>query len=369
MDFKVNFAPPNSVHFPLIIRLHLFFDPSVKRSPTSLRYYHLRNDISICSFSKRIHFDLTTIVGFDIKLLSLYSRGHRMNNNSSISNYVLNGYFLKVYCLISLLKPCVDNELSTLDINLQRNRTSLLSSQHSVIPNYDISSFLEYFPQLNDFLDTHPEFGSALSSTEMQEILSQLVQNPSRLADIMRRHDQELRNIESLPGGFSALERLYSEIQEPLQDVFDGILPNLYLDQDRSDMLPTQNAVNRRPLYNPWNSASHNRSGFSNHHRLRPLNQFNIDDHIRLPRNSLPDNHNPHISSNNSHISQQETIQPYSNFTPDSIYNRDRGTSDRFTSQLQILFNMGFRDNNRNFEALLATNGDIELAIHLLLSK
>jgi len=33
---------------------------------------------------------------------------------------------------------------------------------------------------------------------------------------MMRTHDRALSNLESLPGGFNALQRMYTDIQEPM---------------------------------------------------------------------------------------------------------------------------------------------------------
>ena len=181
------------------------------------------------------------------------------------------------------------------------------------------------------------------------------------------RHDQELRNIESLPGGYSALERLYKDIQEPLQNVFEDLVPNSYDDNNQDQLGTSQNpynAENRRPLDNPWDSIPN----------LEQYNDFS-QGHINVQNSSFIE-FCKRIFDNSPSIPSTSGSSPQVDFHPSS--DRTQITSNattnfeqleqRFSFQMEILLNMGFTDRNRNLEALSLSNGDIELAVNILLT-
>ena len=54
----------------------------------------------------------------------------------------------------------------------------------------------------------------------------ELARNPAMLQELMRSQDRAMNNLESLPGGFNALQRMYRDVQEPMmsaaQEQFGG---------------------------------------------------------------------------------------------------------------------------------------------------
>lgn len=44
----------------------------------------------------------------------------------------------------------------------------------------------------------------------------EFARNPTALQEMMRNHDRALSNLESIPGGFNALQRIYHDVQEPM---------------------------------------------------------------------------------------------------------------------------------------------------------
>ena len=80
------------------------------------------------------------------------------------------------------------------------------------------------------------------------------------LQELMRTHDRALSNLESIPGGHSALRRMYREIQEPMlaaaaneRNPFATLVSNSNADGTPN---PQQGQENRDPLPNPWNPDS-----------------------------------------------------------------------------------------------------------------
>lgn len=94
----------------------------------------------------------------------------------------------------------------------------------------------------------------------------ELARNPSMLQELMRSHDRALSNLESIPGGYSALRRMYRDIQEPMlaaatngRNPFAALVENSNSNQDLQN--PQQGQENRDPLPNPWGTQNQNDSG------------------------------------------------------------------------------------------------------------
>lgn len=101
----------------------------------------------------------------------------------------------------------------------------------------------------------------------------ELARNPSMLQELMRSHDRALSNLESIPGGYSALRRMYRDIQEPMlaaatngRNPFAALVENS--NQDAQN--PQQGQENRDPLPNPW-GQSPNDSGTGQQNQSRGL--------------------------------------------------------------------------------------------------
>lgn len=76
----------------------------------------------------------------------------------------------------------------------------------------------------------------------------------------MRSHDRALSNLESLPGGYNALRRMYTEFQEPMlnaaQEQFGA---NSFASSNASSGTTNtapSNTENREPLPNPWDRSA-----------------------------------------------------------------------------------------------------------------
>lgn len=88
----------------------------------------------------------------------------------------------------------------------------------------------------------------------------ELARNPSMLQELMRSHDRALSNLESIPGGYSALRRMYRDIQEPMlaaaaseRNPFAALVENNGAQDNQTN--PQQGQENRDPLPNPWNQS------------------------------------------------------------------------------------------------------------------
>lgn len=112
-------------------------------------------------------------------------------------------------------------------------------------------------PQMQELMQRNPEISHMLNNPDILRQTMELARNPSMLQELMRSHDRALSNLESIPGGHSALHRMYRDIQEPMiaaaqnhRNPFAALVDN----SNNSEIInPQQGQENRDPLPNPWN--------------------------------------------------------------------------------------------------------------------
>lgn len=111
-------------------------------------------------------------------------------------------------------------------------------------------------PQMQELMQRNPEISHILNNPDLMRQTMELTRNPSMMQELMRNHDRAMSNLESVPGGYSALQRLYRDIQEPMMNAtseqfgrnpFSGLVDN-----NPTGANPQQGTENREPLPNPW---------------------------------------------------------------------------------------------------------------------
>ncbi|EZA46847.1 hypothetical protein DMN91_009370 [Ooceraea biroi] len=114
-------------------------------------------------------------------------------------------------------------------------------------------------PQMQELMQRNPEISHMLNNPELLRQTMELARNPSMLQELMRSHDRALSNLESIPGGYSALRRMYRDIQEPMlaaatngRNPFAALVENSN-SSNQDTQNPQQGQENRDPLPNPWN--------------------------------------------------------------------------------------------------------------------
>ncbi|XP_076443354.1 ubiquilin-1-like isoform X2 [Babylonia areolata] len=111
-------------------------------------------------------------------------------------------------------------------------------------------------PQMRDVMDRNPEITHMLNNPEVMRQTMELARNPAMMQELMRSQDRAMSNLESLPGGFNALQRMYRDIQEPMMSAAQDSLgsnPFASLLTSGSGTGSTQQGrENTDPLPNPW---------------------------------------------------------------------------------------------------------------------
>lgn len=134
---------------------------------------------------------------------------------------------------------------------------------------------------MQELMQRNPEISHILNNPDLMRQTMELTRNPSMLQELMRSQDRAMSNLESVPGGYSALQRLYRDIQEPLlaatseqfgQNPFSGLVGN-----NAGGVNPQQGTENRDPLPNPWSGGGGggNSPGGGNNPNVAPAGILN----------------------------------------------------------------------------------------------
>ncbi|XP_032063915.1 ubiquilin-1-like [Aythya fuligula] len=120
-------------------------------------------------------------------------------------------------------------------------------------------------PQVQQLAEQNPEIGHILTNPHTIREILEAHSNPAVMQEMVRNHDLAMNNLESIPGGYNALEQLYREVEEPILDAVQAqIGNNLFAPPDSNlslngAQLPAR-TENRRPLPNPWAPQSNRAS-------------------------------------------------------------------------------------------------------------
>ncbi|XP_021239586.1 ubiquilin-1-like [Numida meleagris] len=155
-------------------------------------------------------------------------------------------------------------------------RQSILSN-----PNL-VSDIITSSPQMQQLAEQNPEIIRMLTSSHTVRDILEACSSPAVMQEMIRNHDLAMNNLESLPGGYSVLEQLYREIEEPILDAVQTQMEdNVFAALDSNPApggarLPAR-TENRRPLPNPW-APQPSRGGD---------NAFEWDEHLANSSESL----------------------------------------------------------------------------------
>ncbi|KAK9890445.1 hypothetical protein WA026_010531 [Henosepilachna vigintioctopunctata] len=172
-------------------------------------------------------------------LIGLESMGVNSNNFMELQNRMQT----ELLSNPEMMRQVLDNPLVQTLMNDPENMRSLITSN----------------PQMQELMERNPEISHMMNNPELLRQTMELARNPSMLQELMRSHDRAISNLESIPGGYNALQRMYRDIQEPMlnataeqfsRNPFSGLVDNT------SAANPQQGSENREPLPNPWGGRS-----------------------------------------------------------------------------------------------------------------
>ncbi|XP_010022372.1 PREDICTED: ubiquilin-2-like [Nestor notabilis] len=112
-------------------------------------------------------------------------------------------------------------------------------------------------PQLQQLAEENPEISHILSNPHTIREMLEAFSSPAIMQEMIRNYDLAMNNLESIPGGYSALEQLYREVEEPILDALEEQMVSNPFASLESHPLPSgvrlpAHTENRSPLPNPW---------------------------------------------------------------------------------------------------------------------
>lgn len=113
---------------------------------------------------------------------------------------------------------------------------------------------IETNPSLIQLAKENASIGHLLSNPKIVGEIIRYIQKPEVKQEMDRHCDQILSNIESFPGGYNILQRMYKEIEEPIWNAMEQQHKNPFATQGPASnqaILPPR-IENRMPLPDPW---------------------------------------------------------------------------------------------------------------------
>ncbi|NXD18196.1 UBQL1 protein, partial [Nothocercus nigrocapillus] len=198
-----------------------------------------------------------------------------INNNLFLLGFLIGVTGIHITGLDSTEVSDLVSRLQERDTTLHRLLSEIMqdSSVQTIILSADIArDFIMSIPQVQQLVEQNPEISHILTNPHFIREILEACNSPAMMQEMIRNHDRALNNLESIPGGYSALEQLYREIEETMLDAGQTQLENNPFASPDSN--PSLNGTrlpacteNRRPLPNPWappsNGASDNRNDYN----------------------------------------------------------------------------------------------------------
>lgn len=221
----------------------------IVKSSSRKEIMEISDDTTISNFKELI----ATKFSVDAQSLRLIYAGRILKDADTIKSLnIKNGYTVYV-----VVKPSaqsnsrLNNEVAPTYPNLQRTLSRDLLQYYVNTPDI-LRSMLNNNPALQQVIQRNPEIGHIINNPRLLQEAMEVMQNPNVANEFVRSADRAMSNIESLPGGFNALQQMYHDIEEPLMDATDDSLNpfiNLFTSTTITDQ---QGSENRAPLPNPW---------------------------------------------------------------------------------------------------------------------
>ncbi|KAG5841357.1 hypothetical protein ANANG_G00198670 [Anguilla anguilla] len=109
-------------------------------------------------------------------------------------------------------------------------------------------------PQMQRLIQRNPEISGMLNNPDVMRQTLELARNPAMMQEVMRTQDRALGNLETIPGGYSTLRRMCTNVQEPMmsaaQEQFGGG-PLASLGSSSDTTAPPSRSENGDPLPDP----------------------------------------------------------------------------------------------------------------------
>ncbi|CAG8460045.1 11247_t:CDS:10 [Funneliformis mosseae] len=152
------------------------------------------------------------------------------------------------------------NPFANFDQDLMRSMMNSPMIRHLLSNPEIVRSMVMQNPTMRQMIERNPEIGHIITMD--------MARNPELMREMMRNNDRALANLETIPGGFNHLRRMYHTLQEPLESAGrhndqSSEAANRRLAEMLNVESPPEGRINVTPLPNPWAPRNNNNSSTS----------------------------------------------------------------------------------------------------------
>ncbi|CAG8485978.1 739_t:CDS:10 [Paraglomus occultum] len=210
---------------------------------------------------------------------------------------------------------------SGLDPDVMRSVMNSPMLRHLLSNPEIVRSMMMQNPTMRQMIERNPEIGHIINDPSFIRQTMDMARNPELMREMMRNNDRALANLETIPGGFNHLRRMYHTLQEPLDSAGrnnDQLseIANQRLAQLLNVESPPEGQINSTPLPNPWAPRNNNLqtqvgNPFAN---IFPVGVIPLSNQTPFLTSNSSRNQSPH-SSIRSSTSSPSTSQSTNNTT------------------------------------------------------
>lgn len=230
-------------------------------------------------------------------------------------------------------------------------------------------------PIFSQIAENNPQLQHILNDSDMLSEQIGMYLNPENQNQTARTMDRMLDAVESMPGGFQALSKQINDLQEPLMDGLMDQIKGSGKTKTNIDSKPLSKPSEEPiPFQNPQQQGFGPFSFFnSNSQSLQwPMNDSAVGGNDNaIPREAV-DLINKGALICLSKGLQVEKLPGFSELIELCCPHVKKGMTNIlqvYSTQLKMMNEMGFKDNEENIRALIQTNGEVSQAIDYLLAQ
>ncbi|GET03330.1 ubiquitin domain-containing protein DSK2b-like isoform X1 [Rhizophagus clarus] len=155
------------------------------------------------------------------------------------------------------------NPFGNFDQDLMRSMMNSPMIRHLLSNPEIVRTMVMQNPTMRQMIERNPEIGHIINDPSFIRQTMDMARNPELMREMMRNNDRALANLETIPGGFNHLRRMYHTLQEPLESAGrnndqSSEAANRRLAEMLNVERPPQGRINNTPLPNPWAPRNNN---------------------------------------------------------------------------------------------------------------
>jgi len=215
-------------------------------------------------------------------------------------------------------------------------------------------------PQMQALMNQNPEIRALMRDPDTMRQAMQMMRDPEAMQQALQNQDRMMANVSNMPGGFNAIARAYNQYQAPMEN---AMLPQHQQDETNISEVDRSNGPVSQAMPNPFAQSSQNS-------QAAPRAQ-NVP---ATPPSMFPffPNSNPTTPLRESAPSPPGFVPSMLNF-PSFTFNpappRQNAAPQPYAQQMSYLQQRGYTNVEENREALEETEGNLELAIAILIAN